>query len=83
MMYEICGPGSLSNDLEEALSAGSRNSNLIRSAENLKTKSFENDILEKLLRSANNKGNFKRHLHALLEKGLIGLDDYSLAIMGD
>ena len=83
MMYEVCESGTSADDLSSALSAGSRNSNFIRSAEALKGLSFEQDVLNKLLRCMNNKGNFKQHLQALFKKGLLGLDDYSLAILGE
>lgn len=83
MMSEVCESGVSADNLNSALSAGSRNSNIIRSAEALKGVSFERDVLDKLLRCANNKGNFKQHLQALYKKGLLGLDDYSLAILGE
>ena len=46
-------------------------------------KDFEKVVLRKLFSGLKNKSNLERHLKSLWEKQLLGLDDYTIAIMGD
>ena len=79
MMYEASNKDLFSEDLLEATDAQTKNSNFVRTVMALKHKDFE-QRLTKLL-ELKHKGLFKEHLRKLYRDGLIGLDDYSLAIL--
>ena len=79
MMYEASNKDLFSEELLEATDAQTKNSNFVRTAMALKHKDFE-QRLTKLL-ELKHKGLFKEHLRKLYRDGLIGLDDYSLAIL--
>ena len=80
MMYEVENKKQYAEELEEAINAQTKDSNYIKTALNLKKVNFEKDVIVKLVNCKNN-GNFKRHLQSLNNKGLLGYDDYSIAIM--
>lgn len=80
MMYEVAHKDKYAEELQEAIAAQTKNSNFIITALGLKKIDFGKDVLEKLMNSTNLK-NFTRHLQSLRKKGLIGHDDYSLAIL--
>ena len=80
MMYEVAHQNEFERELQEAISAQTKDSNFIKVAMGMKKVAFEKDITNKLLK-INNKWNFEQHLHSLRKKGLIGHDDYSLAIL--
>ena len=80
MMYEAYNKADFAEELQEAINAQTKNSNYIKTAMSLKKKNFEEDVLNKLL-NCKNIGNLKRHLQSLRKKGLLGHDDYSLAIL--
>lgn len=80
MMYEAYNKADFAEELQEAINAQTKNSNYIKTAMNLKKKNFEEDVLNRLL-NCKNIGNLKRHLQSLRKKGLLGHDDYSLAIL--
>ena len=79
MMYEASHKDRYSKELLEVTDAQTKNSNFVRTAMVLKHKDFE-QRLTKLL-ELKHKGLFKVHLRKLYSDGLIGLDDYSLAIL--
>ena len=79
MMYEASNKDLFSEELLEATDAQTKNSNFVRTVMALKHKDFE-QRLTKLL-ELKHKGLFKEHLRKLYRDGLIGLDDYSLAIL--
>lgn len=70
-------------DLGEDVHAKARNSNYTTSAFGYINNDFEKVVLRKLFSGLKNKSNLERHLKSLLEKQLLGLDDYTIAIMGD
>ena len=80
MMYEVEHQVEFESELQEAISAQTKDSNCIKVAMGMKKVTFEKDITNKLL-NINNKWNFEQHLRSLRKKGLIGHDDYSLAIL--
>lgn len=80
MMYEISNKEQYSNELNEAIYAHTKNSNFIKAAMDLPIVNFEKDVVLKLMR-CNNRSNLKPHLQSLEKKGLLGHDDYSIAIM--
>ena len=79
MMYEVAHKDLFECELKEAVEAQTKCSNYISLAMKLSQIDFEKDVLLKIINS--NSGNLKRHLKNRLERGLIGLDDYSIAIM--
>lgn len=79
MMYEASHKDRYGEELLEATDAQTKNSNFVKTAMALKHKDF-NQRLTKLL-ELKHIGLFKGHLRKLYRDGLIGLDDYSLAIL--
>ena len=80
MMYEASHSDLYTQELEEAIHAQTKDSNFIRAAMNMKRIDFEKDVIRKML-NCRNTLNLSRHLKSLKDKGLIGHDDYSIAIM--
>ena len=80
MMYEVAHQEKYAEELQEAINAQTKDSNFIRIAMGQKKIDFEKDVIDKLLNCRNWK-NFTRHVDSLRRKGLIGHDDYSIAIM--
>ena len=80
MMYEVTHKEKFYEELQEAISAQTKDSNYIKTALSLKKVDFEKDVIAKLL-NCKNVANYKRHLQSLYKKGLLGHDDYSLAIL--
>lgn len=80
MMYEVAHRGQYEDELQEAIDAQTKDSNFIRTALGMKNVDFEQDVIDKLL-NCRNVGNFKKHLHKRWKNGLIGHDDYSIAMM--
>ena len=80
MMYEVAHKDSYSEELLEAINAQTKNSNFIRTAMALRKIDFEKQVIGKLV-NCKNSWNFKQHLQSLEKKGLLGHDDYSLAII--
>ena len=79
MMYEIANNNGFDKELREAVDAQTKNSNFIKTCMSQRKIDFE-DVLKKLL-LCKNVGNYKKHLESLKKKGLIGHDDYTIAIM--
>ena len=69
------------DELMEAVMAKTKNTNLIKTAIALKLKyeDFDNALMKIL--ELKHKGHFKQHLRKKYREGLIGIDDYSLAIL--
>lgn len=80
MMYEVAHSAIYASELQEAIDAQTKDSNFVRVALAMKKIDFEKGVLDKLLSSSKNAGNYKRHIASLRKKGLIAHDDYSLAI---
>lgn len=80
MMYEVSLQDKFEDELQEAVNAQTKNSNFIKAAMGMKKVDFEKDVIIKLLNCKNAK-NLERHLKKLRKIGLIGHDDYSLAIL--
>lgn len=80
LMYKVANKELFAEELKEAVEAQTKNSNFIQTALALKKKDFEKNVIDKLLK-CNNIWNFEQHIRSLRKKGLIGHDDYSLAIM--
>ena len=79
MMYEIANSNSFDKELREAVDAQTKNSNFIKTCMSQRKIDFE-DVIKKLA-LCKNVGNYKKHLESLKKKGLIGHDDYTIAVM--
>ena len=80
MMYEVAHFDDYAEELQEAINAQTKNSNFIKTATALTTIDYQNDVIKKLL-NCNRGFLLKNHIKGLRKKGLIGHDDYSIAIM--
>ena len=80
MMYEVAHEEEYEEELQEAIDAQTKDSNFIRTALGMKKIDFEREVIDKLM-NCRNAGNFKKHLQRLRKNGLIGHDDYSIAIL--
>lgn len=79
MMYLLAHRADHEQEINDAILAGSRNSNYIQVAAGMGPIDFDK-VLVKLTNCINNPQNFLRHLSSLNRKGLIAYDDYSLAM---
>lgn len=79
MMYEVEHKDEFKSELQEAINAQTKNSNFIKTCMNQRKIDFEGVI--KKLALCKNVGNYKKHLESLKKKGLIGHDDYTIAVM--
>ena len=80
MMHEVAHEEHYKDELQEAIDAQTKDSNFIRTALGMKKVDFEREVIDKLM-NCRNAGNFKKHLQRLQKNGLIGHDDYSIAIL--
>ena len=80
MMYMAAYRDDFKQELEDAIEAHNKNSNLVKKALASKQTNFKK-VITKLVNCANHPGNFKKHIEALIRRGLIAHDDYSLAVM--
>lgn len=80
MMYLLEHRDSHHDEIDEAIAAHSKNSVLVKQAAIARKMDFERDVLGKLVNCIGHHTNFKRHLKRLRRQGLIGHDDYSLAV---
>ena len=81
MMYLVAHKDSMGEELNNAIEAQSKNSQLVKTAMALPRVRFKRDVIDKLVHCAGHKSNLTRYLQALRRKGLIGHDDYSFAVM--
>ena len=79
MMYEVAHRDIFEDELQEAIDAQTKNSNYIKVAISTTQLRFDEVVIQKLLNS-NRDFLLKNHIKGLKKKGLIGHDDYSLAI---
>lgn len=80
MMYEVTNKEKYADELEEAINAQTKNSNFIKTALTLEGIDFLMDVIVKL-QNCYTWPILQSHIKGLKKKGLIGHDDYSLAIM--
>ena len=80
MMYELASEDKYRQELDEAESKYSKNSNYIKVARAIREVKFEKDVINKLTNTVGHLANFRRHVQSLIRKGLIAYDDYSLAM---
>ena len=80
MMYELAHKDRYAEELQEAIDAQTKNSNLINSAMHLRKVDFAKDVIRKL-ENCKHPQQLKAHIERLRRLGFIALDDYSLAIL--
>lgn len=83
MMHRVANRDVYGDEVSEAVNMQTKDSNFIKAAMALKRINFQRDVVEKLVGCAQNEANFKRFIEAKVRKGLMGYDDYSLAVMGN
>lgn len=79
MMYEMIHKDIYMDELQKAIDAQTKNSNYIKTALSMTKMDFDKDVIQKL---QNCYRNFllTNHIKGLIKKGLIGHDDYSIAM---
>lgn len=75
MIYELSKPDMFSAEINETINAKTKNTNFILMAQTLNI-SFA-DVMARLL---DRKRNFRSEMKRLTKAGLLGNDDYSLAV---
>ena len=80
MMYEMTHKDKFDDELKEAISVQSKNSNFIKAAMSFESIDFEIVVIKKL-QNCITWPFLQNHIKGLRKKGLIGHDDYSLVIM--
>ncbi len=82
MMYEMSmGEAAYDKEIQDALCASSKNSNLLKKGLALPAFKFEKEVVDKLRKAVYDERYYKKWLISLYRKGLLALDDYSLAVM--
>ncbi len=80
MMYEVSHGDEFSAEIGSALNRKTKNSDYIKAAMAMKRNDF-NTVIERLFNCQGNAVNLRRHLYALAKRGLIAVDDYSIAFL--
>ena len=80
MMYEVAHKDVYAEELQEAINAMTKNSNLVKTAMRLRKLDFSEKVIRKL-ENCQHPQQMKAHVERLRRMGLIALDDYSLAIL--
>lgn len=80
MMYKVAHRDEYGEELVEAVNAQTKDSNFIKAALALKKIDFHKDVVKKLIHCAGHTDNFRRFAETRVKKGLLGIDDYSIAM---
>lgn len=80
MMYEVAHEDQYEDELQEAIDAQTKNSNFINTAVRLRKKDFAKNVIQKL-ENCKYPQLLMLHIGRLKRWGLIGHDDYSIAIL--
>lgn len=80
MMYEVTHSDNYADELQEAIKAQTKNSNYIKTAMEMNAIDFQKVVIQKLL-NCNRGFLLTNHIKGLKKKGLIGHDDYSIAML--
>lgn len=96
MMYYVANLPQYRGDIDDALSAQTKNSNFINVALSMKNIDFEKDVIDYLINNTDNshseskfidkdmlvnEADYTKHLQLLNNEGLLAVDDYSLAVI--
>ena len=81
MMYELAMGETYSEEIRDAICASSKNGNLLKKGLSLPAFRFEKEVIDRLRRGVYDGRYYKKWLISLYGKGLLALDDYSLAVM--
>ena len=79
MMYELANEDKFADELQKAINAQTKNSNFVMTAKRIRKRDYKKDVIDKL-ENCKHPQQFKLHLEHLKKWGLIGHDDYSLAV---
>ena len=80
MMYEVAHKEKYAKELQDAIDAQTKNSNIVKTAMRLRKLDFTKDVIQKL-ENCKHQQQITAHLGHLIKVGFIGHDDYSLAIL--
>lgn len=80
MMYELSKKDIFLEEICEAIDMQTKNSNFIMTAMSLGIIDFNVDVISKILHCTS-RPFFEKHIKSIINKGLIGHDDYSFAIL--
>lgn len=80
MMYEVTHSEKYMEELRDAINAQTKNSNFIKTAMAFNGVAFEKNVIQ-TMSNCNQEFLLRNHIKGLRKKGLIGHDDYSLAIL--
>ncbi len=78
MMYEVAHKDWYAKELQDAIDAQTKSSNLVKTAKRLRKVDFAKDVIQKL-QNCQYTQQFTAHIAHLRKMGIIALDDYSLA----
>ena len=80
MMYEVAHKDVYAEELQEAINAMTKNSNLVKTAMRLRKLDFSEKVIRKL-ENCKHPQQLKAHVERLRKMGFLAIDDYSLAIL--
>ena len=80
MMYELAHKDQFAEELQEDIDAQTKNSNFIKTGMRLRKLDFAKDVIQKM-DNCKYLQQLNAHIDRLKSMGLIGYDDYSLAIL--
>ena len=80
LMYEVAHKDVYAEELQETINAMTKNSNLVKTAMRLRKLDFSEKVIRKL-ENCKHPQQLKAHVERLRKMGLLGYDDYSLAIL--
>lgn len=80
MMYEVAHQDQYADELQEAIDAKTKNSNIIKTAMRKRRRDFAKEVIQKL-DNCKYLGQLMAHTERLKRLGFLGYDDYSLAIL--
>ncbi|MDE7475380.1 MAG: hypothetical protein K2M71_07105 [Duncaniella sp.] len=81
MMYELSECKEYTKEIGRAQQGSSKNGNIVRSAMALGKINFERMVIDNIRRSVYDRKVYARWLKRLHARGLLAMDDYSLAVM--
>ncbi len=80
MIYELAHKAEYSKELQEAIDAQTKNSHIVKTGMRLHKSSFAEDVIKKM-ENCRYQVLLRKHLEGKRKRGLIGYDDYSIAIL--